>query len=410
MNYQVDKVNNKLYNGEFLRCLIDSLRAVIFYCNNSGIIIETNEGLQKYLKINKEDIIGVQIRDLIIPEDRHKFDFLFSGIQPHDSYSEINFYDIDNKIIMFGCYSIKIEEYTIIIARYNDPSYFRLQEELVKINNEVVNIYREIEKKNRQLEQLNKVLEKQKNEIQIKNAIINNQLKIARRIQEKLIDFNNKTEYNLEFTIKYKPAYDIGGDYFNVIDISDGKVGLFVCDMSGHGISAALVMVIMKMLFLSQNKNYENPDILMRELNKQFYALFGEGFEEIYCTAFYCVIDAGSMSIKYCNAGHPTPVICSKDGAANEVHGKNLPLGFFKDVEYCSSEMSLGKEDRFILYTDGVDDIILRCNISSVGSRQDLNKYEIYKMLKEKGFEYFSQYEELKDDATFIIVEVKKDS
>lgn len=406
MNYHVDE---RLCDSSFLRCLIDSLRAVIFYCDSSGLILDANEALQKYLKVKKEEICGMHIRDLVIPEDRRKFDLLFSGIQPQDSYSEINFYDPDDDIIMFCCYSIKIEQYTVIIARYNDPAYFRLQEELVKINNEVVNVYREIEKKNRQLEQLNKILEKQKNEIQIKNSIINNQLKIARRIQEKLIDVNNKTIYNLEFSIRYKPAYDIGGDYFNVIDVCDGKVGLFVCDMSGHGISAALVMVIMKMLFLNQNKNYENPDILMSELNKQFYALFGEGFEEIYCTAFYCVIDAKNMSIKYCNAGHPTPLICNNGGGANEVEGKNLPLGFFKDVEYCSNEVNLGSEDRFILYTDGMDDVILRCNISSVGSQQNDNEYDIFKMLKEKGFEHFNHQEELKDDATFIIVEVKKE-
>jgi len=147
----------------------------------------------------------------------------------------------------------------------------------------------------------------------------------------------------------------------------------------------------------------------MRELNKQFYSLFGEGFEEIYCTAFYCVIDAKNMSIKYCNAGHPMPLICNNGGGANEVEGKNLPLGFFKDVEYCSNEVNLRSEDRFILYTDGMDDVILRCNISSVGSQQNVNEYDIFKMLKEKGFEHFNHQEELKDDATFIIVEVKKE-
>lgn len=383
--------------------LFNETRAVIFVCSREGVIQEVNKSCERYLGESRNTLMGMRIQEIVIEEDREKFLLLFHSSTQETIFWEINFLTRDQDTIMLNCYNVNIGGRHVLVAREGDPSVLRLQEELMTINNEMINLYRELEQKNKQLARMNETLEKQKSEIQAKNHLIRNQLRLAQRIQQHIISKENQSMYNLDFYFNYLPANDIGGDYYDVVDLKNGKVGVFISDVSGHGISAALITMIVKMLFLNQQEKYSNPDQLMDELNREFYQIFGDGFEDTYCTAFYCVIDTHSMTISYCNAGHPTPVTINRD-TADEISQFNLPIGFFGDTKFVPGQVSLTEEDKLLFLTDGLSDLLLKYQINKVDTLKFFEKLKDKHMLN-----VASGGDSPDDDISLILVEVKKE-
>lgn len=381
--------------------IFDNMRAVIFICDSRQIIVNVNEACNKYLKKEKCCFIGRKITDFLIIEDRPKFEALMLSVENDKDYWELNFQTDDMDFVILNCYKIKQGDFTCVIGRCSDPRVNILQQELMLINNQVTNLYREIEKKNKQLVSLNSILEQQKAEIDRKNTVLNNQLLIARKIQQHLVRKGNFKLYNLNFKMDYIPAYRIGGDYFDVVDLKNGKVGVFISDVSGHGISAALIMAIIKTIFTKQKEAYDDPSKLLGHMNMEFNEIFGDGFEEIYCTAFYCVIDTIKMSIEYCNAGNPGAYIFDNK-IKNKMDEGNLPLGMFENSKYTSNHTSYNLDDKIAFFTDGFEEIILQCNYETIDNNsllECLNDNCLGKIIKED--------EKLKDDISLVIVEVK---
>lgn len=385
-----------------MEALFHSFRAIVFICDGQREIRDVNKACRKYLSIGRKALIGRSIYDCVIDEDRDKLGQLIQTTGQEDTFWEINFLTGTGEPVLFSCYCVDVEGMHAIVARKGEPSMLLLQEELMVINNEMTNLYRELEQKNKQLARMNLILEKQRNEIQLKNTLLGNQLRLARRIQQHLINKDDFQLYDLDFRFNYLPADDIGGDYFNVVDLKNGKVGVFISDVSGHGISAALITMIIKMIFLKQQEEYENPERLMYRMNKEFCSIFGDGFEDVYCTAFYCVIDTKSMSICYCNAGHPQPISAERD-TEKEMDGFNIPIGFFKDTQYTPGRIEYSEKDRFMFLTDGLSDIMLKYDIKSVDYGQ------FFERLKEQGLlEIAADSGSFRDDVSLILVEVKK--
>ncbi|MCX7842274.1 MAG: SpoIIE family protein phosphatase [Clostridia bacterium] len=385
-----------------INSILDRVRAVFFICDNDGTIQYVNEACRKYLKYSISDIVGQAITDFIIEEDHKKYELLCNAADD-EKYWEINFIKADNSIEMLNCYRLAYDNCNVFVGRCNDANIVRLQEELMTINNEMANLYRELEKKNRQLEAMNRVLEKQRNEISQKNAIIQKQLDVARKIQSYFVKSGELKLYNLNFKFDYAPAYDIGGDFFDIIDLMDGKIGVFISDVSGHGISAALVMAVVRTIFLKQQENLTNPSKLLGEINREMNLIFGreeESFDELYCTAFYCVINTATSSIEYCSAGHPAAWVLNGN-KKKDLESIGFPLGMFKKADYENLRISYDKNDKLVFFTDGFTDFVLNCSFQNVDYEQ------LFKTMKNSRVtEHLSDCGCVKDDVSLIIVEV----
>ena len=157
-------------------------------------------------------------------------------------------------------------------------------------------------------------------------------------------------------------------------------------------------MAMTKVLFLKQSNNYMSPKNLMRELNKEFREIFNEGFDDIYCTAFYGIIDTINNIITYCNAGHPNPIIFN-GGIRKEFEVNNLPIGLFTDVEYKNHTMGYNDSDKIVFYTDGLLELLIGSNISKK------DEMEFIEYIVNIDLQRIVEGKQLKDDISIILME-----
>ncbi|MDQ2086724.1 SpoIIE family protein phosphatase [Herbivorax sp. ANBcel31] len=381
-----------------LNSIIDNIRAAIFITDKKEYIIYANKTCTKYLKHTIDTFIGKKIKDFLISEDHIKLKSLMNS-NDDKNYWELNFKTGNDDYVLLNCYKFFKGDLIFLIARYNDPRITLLQDELMLINNQMTNLNREIEKKNKQLMVLNDKLEQQKYHLYIKNKVLNNQLSMAKKIQQHLVKKETLNLYNLIFKMDYIPAYHIGGDYFDVVDLKNGKVGVFMSDVSGHGISAALIMAIIKTIFSKQKNYYENPSKLFFYMNKEFNEIFGESFDEIYCAAFYCVIDTVNMKIKYCNAGNPGAYIFDKKTITKMDKG-NFPIGMFKFSEYKNNQIAFSPKDKIAFFTDGYEEIVLHSKYENIDNES------VIKILNENCLtKIVNSNKKIRDDISIIVVE-----
>lgn len=243
----------------------------------------------------------------------------------------------------------------------------------------------------------------------IKN-IYDQQLEEAGQIQKNYIPHTEFKSEVLDITGYYKPAMEIGGDYFDFFQLSDGKNGFLLADVSSKGVPAALVMVkfrtIVKMLF--SLKQY-TPSRLFSEANR---ILFEENLETMFITAVYIVFDRKSKNAAYVNAGHqPLLYYSSKDQKLNTIKSKAIPLGVARKSKYGAGKLSIASGDIIVSYTDGITEMVNTENVrygqerlnQVVMSCRDKNSQEISEAITRDVFSFNGKAEQNDDIATIVI-------
>ncbi|MDR1912931.1 MAG: response regulator, partial [Clostridiales bacterium] len=148
-------------------------------------------------------------------------------------------------------------------------------------------------------------------ELEEKNHILDLQLKMGRQVQQALMPDINMTFQDIRFVSQYMPAMDIGGDFYDVIPISEDRIAIVMGDISGHGISAALLNAMLLVMINNIAPKYTNPDQFLFYLNKELNKIFENGVREMYVCVFYAVIDTIEKKIYYSNAGQSLPAYVS---------------------------------------------------------------------------------------------------
>ncbi len=197
-------------------------------------------------------------------------------------------------------------------------------------------------------------LETEKDKLALKNEIMEKELDMARRIQLRLMPqrYPSSAVYSL-----YRPMHLIGGDYYDFLPLQEpGAWGIFISDVSGHGVPAALVASMIKSILLQSGGLHGDPAALLSHLNDLLYGRTGENF----VTAFYGVFDSRSRTIVYSNAGHHPPYVI---GAEIRMLGgaKSVPLAIMSGDElnesgkaYRTMTEVLPEGGKLVLYTDGL--------------------------------------------------------
>lgn len=201
-------------------------------------------------------------------------------------------------------------------------------------------------------------------EIEQKNLILMNRnseleinLEIARQIQTKLLPLDAKEINNVKISTFYKPSDKVGGDLFDVIPHKDGKVSIFIGDVAGHGVPAAFLNIILKMLLHSITKKEEaiSPARVLEEINTEIMDYI---HNDEFITAFYGIIDTNNNKLIYASAGNPPGLILhEKDREAEFVETKGFCLGFTRDFKIIERVVDLFPGDRLFLFTDGLMEI-----------------------------------------------------
>lgn len=183
-----------------------------------------------------------------------------------------------------------------------------------------------------------------------RNYQIKQDLQLAKKIQQTYIPVKYPLLEGVTIKSLYLPLEDLGGDFFTLPYYDDQRLCLFLGDVSGHGVPAALITSMLMMACKSLDQHYLDPSIYLTEINHYLY----NNTANNYVTAFYCVINYKEYFIQYCIAGHPPSYLLRSGQKPITLKGKGRVLGVLDDLEYQAYEMQLQKGDLLVLYTDGL--------------------------------------------------------
>ncbi|MDE3154200.1 MAG: PP2C family protein-serine/threonine phosphatase [Acidobacteriota bacterium] len=176
------------------------------------------------------------------------------------------------------------------------------------------------------------------------------ELDTARRIQASILPQQMPGGPGLEIVARYAPMEAVAGDFYDFVPVDGGRLGIFIADVSGHGVAAALIASMLKVALVSQTGRAGDPAALMAGLNGM---LCGR-FDREYVTAGYLLVDSGRRTITYAGAGHPLPVMLTPGGTAEMLDQNGLMLGLFDGAPYANLVRPIEPGTRVVLYTDGV--------------------------------------------------------
>jgi len=193
-------------------------------------------------------------------------------------------------------------------------------------------------------------------ELQKKNKLLDMQLNMAMQVQRSLINEHDIEHSDVRLLSRYMPALEIGGDFYDIIKLDDDNVAVVIGDVSGHGISAALLTAMIKMMIKNLAPRYYNPSQFLFHMNNEFASVF-ESVSQMYACMFYAVISTRRKRIYYSNAGQALPIFVSAEtGEAYELEASGTPLGMMKDVSYEHRIALYDEGDMILFYTDGLAD------------------------------------------------------
>jgi serine phosphatase RsbU (regulator of sigma subunit) len=180
---------------------------------------------------------------------------------------------------------------------------------------------------------------------------IEQELHVARRIQQASLPEAVPALEGWEIYPSYLPAREVGGDFYDFLELEDGRLGLVVGDATGKGVPAALVMSTTCGMIraVTQASDYSPGEVLQR-VNE---ALATRIPANMFVTCFYGVLDPGTGSFAYANAGHDLPYV-RRGGYAEELMARGMPLGLMPGMSYEEKEIILGEGDRALFYSDGL--------------------------------------------------------
>jgi serine phosphatase RsbU (regulator of sigma subunit) len=177
----------------------------------------------------------------------------------------------------------------------------------------------------------------------------------AKRIQEGLLPHGIPQIAGLEMDWRYLPAEKVSGDYFDCFPIDpdrpDGPQCLVIADVSGHGISASMVMVMFKVLLKREIRPERDLTEVLRRLNRTLLEQVG-GIH--FVTVFLATLDPATGSMEWCSAGHCPQLILRADGSLEELMADGVFVGMFDDFQPESRIAPLSSGDTLLLYTDGI--------------------------------------------------------
>ena len=213
-------------------------------------------------------------------------------------------------------------------------------------------------------------LSRSREELRAKNQLMEDNLRTAREIQTAMLPQQYPVfppgvaaeQSVFQFTHCYQPAESVSGDFFSVTQISDTEAGVFICDVAGHGVRAALVTAMIRALTEELKPLAREPGYFLRKLNSDLTTILKSTGSPTLTTAFYFVANCQTGVIRYANAGHPKPLVLRRslnrvEPLANDCGHGQPALGLFEEPPYETSEGLLAPGDFVMLFTDGLYEV-----------------------------------------------------
>ena len=191
-------------------------------------------------------------------------------------------------------------------------------------------------------------------ELERSNSKMTEELALAGKVQASFMPERMPEIEGWQFAVSLQPARETSGDFFDLIMLPDGRLGLLVADVVDKGVSAALFMSLSYALFRTYVQQFPNePERVFEAMNAH---ILNDTNANQFVTAFYGILDPASGVMVYSNAGHPPPLIIG-EGYGRMVRwlaNTGVPLGVLPECRWQRREVLIGPQDALFLYTDGV--------------------------------------------------------
>jgi len=237
-------------------------------------------------------------------------------------------------------------------------------------------------------------------------------MEIAKEIQNAFLPKDLPQNLQYEFAAVCEPSQQVGGDFYDVYQFSNGKIGVAIGDVAGKGIPGAILMANLYAGYRSRIRSQKSIHEMVARLND---LLVESTNSEKYTTFFYGELEPNNGRITYTNGGHNPPILIHNDGFSEEFTVGGPVIGALENSEYEEQSVQLVAGDLLVLYTDGVTEAQSPEGqyyevegLMDILSKRDKNATadEIIQMIRDDVLA-FTDHQELQDDFTIVIVKVK---
>jgi serine phosphatase RsbU (regulator of sigma subunit) len=182
---------------------------------------------------------------------------------------------------------------------------------------------------------------------------IEQELRVARLIQQTLLPKALPELPGYDVAAYYQPAREVGGDFYDFVDLDDGRLGLVVGDVTDKGVPAALVMATTRTMLRAAAQRLFPPGEVLQRVND---VLVTDIPPNMFVTCLYAVLDPESGRLVYANAGHDLPYRrrAGRNQGAEELRARGMPLGLMPGMAYEEKEIELGRGESVLFYSDGL--------------------------------------------------------
>jgi len=240
---------------------------------------------------------------------------------------------------------------------------------------------------------------------------LSHEMNIAKKIQRNILPSEPPRLSGISVDIVYLPVTTIGGDFYHFFEIDNKHTGIFIADVTGHGIPASMIASTVNIAFTLQYNHAAHPDIVLRNIND---LLIGKtGNQPI--TALYCYLDIDHMIVRLSRAGHPYPLYFnSKMGTVEEIKTQGNVMGIWPSSDFHTAQFTIYNGDKIILYTDGLIEIRNKHNHQynldklkkSIIENKHLKGSEFTNTIINEVLQWAGSKENITDDITVITIDV----
>jgi serine phosphatase RsbU (regulator of sigma subunit) len=189
-------------------------------------------------------------------------------------------------------------------------------------------------------------------EVSLENARIEHELKMARQVQVSLLPATLPKAGGWSFDTRWKPAWEVSGDFYDIIEERGGKLGVVIGDITGKGMSASLFMVFARSAVRASTGKGLSPGKVLQHSNR---LICQDSHEGLFATLLYAQLNTQTGELSYSNAGHLLPILVRRD--THEIislHARGLPLGAMISARFEERTQVIHPGDCVLFYTDGV--------------------------------------------------------
>jgi len=187
------------------------------------------------------------------------------------------------------------------------------------------------------------------------------QLRLAGLVQQDFLPTQLPNTERMKWATAFQPAEWVSGDIYDVVRIDERHIGFYIADAVGHGLPAALLTIFLKQALVMRHtveKDYRifPPADVIKNLNVRMAAQKLSGYQ--FATCCYCLINAETLRLTFCRAGHPYPILMRPGKEPEQLEVRGSLLGVFAQADFVERTIQLEPGDKLFLYSDGADRFI----------------------------------------------------